>query len=87
MYLAEEDVEDHHKEETDGKTDCAHIGVCAFLGFGYQFFDYYVHHRTGSKSKEIGENGNDKGGKEDCKDCSYGFYHTAEGAHKERFTL
>ena len=55
MGLAEEDVEGHHEDEAEGKSYGAEVGVGAFLGFGNEFLDHYIHHGSGGKGEEVGE--------------------------------
>ena len=46
-------IEDHHEDKADGETDGGEVGMGALRGFGDEFFDHHIQHRTCSKRQQI----------------------------------
>ena len=47
-------IEYHHQDETDGEADGAEVRVLTAGGFGNEFFDNDIEHRSCSKGEHVG---------------------------------
>lgn len=59
-FLSKRNIQNHHQSKTDGKQNCADIGMVAFRHFRNQFLHDNIKHRPSRKAQQIRQHRNNQ---------------------------
>ena len=65
LSMTQSHIQDHHEHKTQGKGDCANIGMLSFRHFGDQFFYNNIDHGAGGKCQKVGHDRCNQSGGQD----------------------